>query len=149
MVGGGSQVRGDVERGRGGGGGRGRRHGGPDVPVLFAGPGARLVLAEYARDGERRVRRRGRRLDGRRLASRAAVARGHRGRGRVRRGRHAPVAGGHRRRAAMVGRGAERLVVVVVVAGHVDARRLGHGAAAGCDGRRCGGAAGPRRATMT
>jgi len=110
-------------RGCGGGGrGVGRRHGRGRVLALRRFVGAvRLVLAEYARDGERRVRLCGRRrLDGRRVAAAAAaavvviVAGGHGGRGRG--------------RAAVADAGAAAyVVVVVVVAGHVDARRLGHG----------------------
>lgn len=113
VVGGGGQVRGDVERGCGGcgRGGRGRRHGGTRVLVQFAGTAAaRLVFAEYARNGKRRVRRCGR-LDGRRFAATAAAAGRHRG------GRGRPGARGTAVAATFV---------IVVVAGYVDPRRLGH-----------------------
>lgn len=87
------------------------------VVQLQLAAGARLVFAEYARYGERRVRRRGRLDRGGRFAAAAA-----------RRGR-----GGHvcsRRTTAVAARRRVVVVVVVVVAGHVDARRqLGHGAA--------------------
>lgn len=108
-------MRGDVERrcGRGGRGRCGRRHGcGHVLVMMLAGSGAGLVLAKYARNGERRVRRCGR-LDGRRLAA-ASVGRGRGGSGR------GAVTGGQV--AAVVA-----AFVVVVVSGHVDARRLGHG----------------------
>lgn len=96
---------GDVERGRGRRGrGHGRRAAAADVLVLFAGL-ARRVFAEYARYGERRVRRG--RLDRRLAAVRVA--------GAVGRGRAAVVAA----------------LVVVVVAGDVDPRALGHGVVGG------------------
>lgn len=125
MIGGRGEMRGDVKRrcGCGGRGRCGRRHGRGHVLVMvLADTGAGLVLAEYARDGKRRVRRRGR-LDGRRLAA-ASVGRGRGGR------RGGAVTGG---RAAVVA-----ALVVVVVPGHVDARRLGHGAADDAKIRRWG-----------
>lgn len=114
---------GDVERGRCGRscGCRGRRNRGTRVLVLKFTSAARFVLAEYARDRERRIRRRGRLDRGRRFAT-AAVGRVPR-RGRRRSGRRATAVG---RAAAAVAARRPRVVVVVVVAGHVDSRRLGH-----------------------
>jgi len=130
---------GDVERGRCSCRGRrgGRRYSGAHAPVLFSGAAAGFVLAEYARNGKRRVRRCGR-LDGRRFAATAttaaSVARRHCGRRRSRRHHHR-LAGG-RRHGSVTGAGGRSPVVVaaqlvvVVVAGHVDARGLGHAAVA-------------------
>lgn len=134
---------GDVKRGRCGRRGRrsGRRHGGAHGSAVLFSCAAGLVLAEYARNGERRVRRCGR-LDGRRFAtataaaaasnSTASVAGCHRGRGRSS-GHHHRLAGGRYRpvTGAAGGRSAVAVaaqLVVVVVAGHVDSRRLGHAA---------------------
>lgn len=113
MIGGGGQVRGDIERGRGccGRGRCGLRHGGATgvLAVLLA---TWFVLAEYARYGERRVRRCGR-LDGRRLAAAPDdITRG----GRRRRHRTAVTSDGDGRTAFVA------TFVVVVVAGHVDPR---------------------------
>jgi len=109
---------GDVERGRRGRNrgrrGRGRHHGSRVLVLRFAASG--LVLAEYAGDGKRRVRCRGRlNRGGRRFSSATPVA-GRCGRGHGRRGGGA---------AAVTAR--RRVLVVVVVAGHVNARRrFGH-----------------------
>jgi len=128
-------MRGNVESGRCSRRGRrgGRRHGGAHAPVLFARAAAGLVLAEYARNGKRRVRRCSR-LDGRRFpsadAAAASVARRHCGRGCR---HHHRLAGGRRHR-SVTGTGGRTPVVgaaqlvVVVVAGHVDSRGLGHAA---------------------
>jgi len=104
--------------------------------VLFSGAAAGFVLAEYARNGKRRVRRCGR-LDGWRFAAAAvaaSVARRHRGRCRSRRHHHR-FAGGRRHRSVTGAGGRSSVVgaaqlVVVVVTGHVDARGLGHAAVA-------------------
>jgi len=133
---------GDVKRGRCGRRGcrSGRRHGGSHGSAVLFSCAAGLVLAEYARNGERRVRRCGR-LDGRRFAttstaaasnSTTSVAGRHSGRGRSS-GHHHRLAGGRYRpvTGAAGGRSAVAVaaqLVVVVVAGHVDSRGLGHAA---------------------
>lgn len=135
VVGCGRQMSGDVERGRccSGRGCGGRRDGCARVLVVvqLAAAASGFVLAEYARDGERRVRRRGRLDRGGRFAA-AAVGRVARAGGRRGVGRATSV--GRAAAAAAVAAGRPR-VVVVVVAGHVDARRLGHGRAAVDDAR--------------